>query len=542
MIARLTLMLRKWLLVAALAFSLAAQTPPGAAPAPAKPKPAAARSVTATLRTPKLVLAIVIDQFRYDYLTRFKADYTSGLKRLMEQGSVFTNAYYEHALTVTAVGHSTFLTGASPATSGIIGNDWYDRTTRKRVTSVTRLDDSDKGARLVGATGPGATPERMLQTTIGDELKMSGKGGKVIGISIKDRSAILPVGRMADAAYWFDDASGNFVSSSYFFPTNELPAWVSELNKSRPGDKFAGVEWMGHKAPTSAGRSLYAELASTPWGNELIQKATLGALAAEKLGTSEKVDLLAVSYSSNDYVGHRYGPDSPEVRDMAIRVDKLIGELLAAAELQVGAGRVLVALTADHGVAPVPETNVQRRMLGGRLSIQPIRAAVEQALKARFGGGTWIADMLFDGGIYFTPDPIPGKAIDRAEMERVAADVIRTQPHVFRAYTRSQLISGAYLMDRVGKQVGNGFNETRSPDLTVVFDSFYLPGGGGGTNHGTPYGYDAHVPMIFFGPGVRTGKFNGNVAVNDIAPTLATLLEIETPSGSVGRALDEIIR
>lgn len=535
-------MLRKWICGGALALSLAAQTPPAAAPAPAKPKPAAPKPAVAVSRTPKLVLAIVIDQFRYDYLTRFKADYTSGLKRLMDQGSVFTNAYYEHVPTVTAVGHSTFLSGATPATSGIIGNDWYDRGAKKRVTSVTRIDDSDKGARLVGAAGPGSTPERMLQSTIGDELKLSGKGGKVIGISIKDRSAILPVGRMADAAYWFDDASGNFVSSSYFFPTSELPAWVAELNRARPGDKFAGGEWMGHKNPAAVGRQLYSELAYTPWGNELIQRITLRALAAEKLGMGEKIDLLAVSYSSNDYVGHRYGPDAPEVRDMAIRVDKHIGELLAAAEMQVGAGRVLAVLTSDHGVAPVPETNVQRKMPGGRINTQPIRAAVEQALKSRFGGGSWVADVLPEGGLYFNTDPFPGKAIDRAEMERVAAEIIRAQPHVFRVYTRTQLLNGAFLMDRVGARVRNGFNEIRSPDIMVIFDPYYLPGGGGGTNHGTPFDYDAHVPVIFLGPGLRTGKFNRNIAVNDIAPTLATLLEIETPSGNVGRALDEIIR
>jgi predicted AlkP superfamily pyrophosphatase or phosphodiesterase len=533
-------MLRKWICGLALACSLTAQTPPAAAPAPAKPKPAAAKP--AASRTPKLVLAIVIDQFRYDYLTRFKADYTSGLKRLMDQGAFFTNAYYEHVPTVTAVGHSTFLSGASPATSGIMANDWYDRLARKRVTSVTPLDTTDKGPRLVGAPGMGSTPERMLQSTIGDELKISGKGGKVIGVSIKDRSAILPVGRMADAAYWFDDATGNFVSSSYFFPTNELPAWVSELNKTKPGDKFAGLEWMGHKTPPGPGRPLYSELAYMPWGNELIQRITLRALAAEKLGMSEKIDLLAVSYSSNDYVGHRYGPDAPEVRDMAIRVDKMIGELLTAAETQVGAGRVLAVLTADHGVAPMPETNVKRKMPGGRIDNQPIRAAVEQALRSRFGGGTWIADMTSEASLYFNPDPIPGKAIDRTEMERVAADAIRTQPHVFRVYTRSQLRTGTYSADQIGSRMRNGFNEVRSPDVMVIFEPYWVTGSTDGTNHGTPFDFDAHVPIIFFGPGVRSGKFNRNIAVNDIAPTLATLLEIETPSGNMGKALDDIIR
>src|SRR5437868_11880728 len=182
-------------------------------------------------KAPKLVLAIVVDQFRYDYMIRFRADYTGGLKRLAEQGAVFTNARFEHVPTVTAIGHSTFLTGATPAMSGIVGNEWWDGTTRTRVTSV-----SDDSTRLLGGEGAGSSPRRLLQSTLGDELKMSGKGGKVIGVSIKDRSAILPSGHMADGAYWFDLKSGNFVSSTYYF--SQLPAWVGEFNLGRPADKF----------------------------------------------------------------------------------------------------------------------------------------------------------------------------------------------------------------------------------------------------------------------------------------------------------------
>ena len=310
----------KWILSFLLVFSLQAQT---------KPAP---RSLQAQARPePKLVVAIVIDQFRYDYLTRFRADYTGGLKRMLDQGADFTNAHHEHIPTVTAIGHSTFLSGATPAMSGIIGNEWWDRTLRKRVTSV-----SDDSTELLGGSGPGSSPNRLLQSTLGDELKMSGKGGKVIGISIKDRAAILPSGHMADGAYWFDGRTGNFVSSTFYFA--ELPAWVQQFNQSRPADKYAGHDWMGHKLPAAADEKLYDALEATPYGNELIEQFALRALAAEKLGESGKIDLLTVSYSANDYVGHRDGPDSPEVRDMAIRVDKLIGELMRAADAQAGAG------------------------------------------------------------------------------------------------------------------------------------------------------------------------------------------------------------
>src|SRR6266849_128668 len=261
------------------------------------------RLAAATTGTPKLVVAIVIDQFRYDYLTRFRSEYTGGLKRMLDDGANFTNARYRHYQTVTASGHATFLTGSTPAMTGIIGNEWWDRTSGAAVTSV-----SDTRTRLLGANGAGSSPRRMLQSTVGDELKASGKGGKVIGISIKDRAAILPSGHTADAAYWFDNASGNFVSSTYYF--NALPAWVTEVNKSHPADKYAGQEWLKHKMPEGGGRALYDELEATPYGNELIQQLALRALAAEKLGAGPKTDVLTVSYSANDYVGHRYGPDS----------------------------------------------------------------------------------------------------------------------------------------------------------------------------------------------------------------------------------------
>lgn len=511
--------MRKVILSVLAAFSLHAQTvavPPGARP-----------------RAPKLVLAIVVDQFRYDFATRFRADYTGGLKRLLEQGAVFTNARFEHVPTMTAIGHSTFLSGATPAMSGIIGNEWWDTETRKRVTSV-----SDDSTTLLGAAGAGSSPRRLLQSTLGDELKMSGKGGKVIGISIKDRAAILPSGHMADGAFWFDGGSGNFVSSTYYFPN--LPKWVADFNQTRPADKFAGAVWMGRKMPATAGPALYSGLEATPYGNELIQQLALRALAEEKLGAGAKIDLLAVSYSANDYVGHALGPDAPEVRDMSIRADTLIGELMRAAEAQAGAGNVLVVFTADHGVAPVPEENQKRKMPGGRLNPQRQREAVEKALTARYSGGQWIA-YAAESGIFFNPDPVPGKKIDPAEMERVAADALRALPHVFRVYTRSQLLNGAMGEDQVGVRVRNSFNAARSGNLTVIADPYWVSVPAG-TTHGTPFGYDAHVPVIFWGRQVHAGRYHRNVAVNDIAPTLATLLDVETPSGSVGRVLDEILR
>jgi len=481
---------------------------------------------------PKLVLAIVVDQFRYDYLTRFRADFTGGLKRLLDQGAVFTNANYDAAPTVTAVGHSTFLSGATPAISGIISNTWWDRTEGKTVTSV-----SDDKTMLLGGNGAGSSPARLLVSTIGDELKISGKGGKVIGISLKDRSAILPSGHMADGAYWFDGRSGNFVSSTYYFA--ELPAWVRDFNAARPADKFAGEDWLGHKMP-AAGPQLYNAVDASPFGDELLQALALRALAAETLGAGPKTDLLAVSYSSVDYVGHRDGPDSPEIHDMVKRVDKLIGALIDAAEARAGQGSVLVAFTADHGSTPVPELNQKRGMPGGRIAWNTYRATVEKALNEKFGDGKWIS-FSADGVIYFSPDPIPGKKLDMAEVQKVAADTIRAQPHIARVYTKTQLAEGALGRDPVDNRIRNGFNQARSPDIFTVTDPYYMFNATG-TTHGSPYGYDTHVPVIFLGSSITAGSYAGTIGVEDIAPTLATLLAIETPSGNMGRVLTEMLK
>jgi hypothetical protein len=504
--------MRNWILALFIALPLGAQAP--------KPQP------------PKLVLAIVIDQFRYDYLTRFQSEYTGGFKRFSEHGAVFTNAHFEHVPTVTAVGHSTFLSGATPALSGIIGNEWWDRASKKRVTSV-----SDDDFKLLGAAGEGSSPNRMLQSTLGDEMKMSGKGGKVIGVSIKDRAAILPSGHMADGAYWFDGKTGNFVSSTYYF--DALPGWVAQFNASRPADKYVGKEWMGKTMAAAPDPKFYAAIDATPYGNELILQFAEKALLAEKLGAGSKVDLLTVSFSSNDYVGHALGPDSGEVHDMALRVDKLVGELIRAAEAQAGVGRVLVVLTADHGVSPVPEVNQKRKMPGGRFDEKNELDTVEKTLTARFGappaGGKWI-QYSGEGSLFFAPHP----SVDVAEEERVAADAIRALPHVFRVFTRTQLMNGEISADSVGMRIRNGFNQARSGNVTVMLDPYWMVSRTG-TTHGAPFDYDTHVPVLFLGPQVHAGRYNSNIIVNDIAPTLATMLDVETPSGSVGRVLDEML-
>ena len=493
-------------------------------------------------RKPKLVVGIVVDQFRYDYLVKYKSEYNSGLARLLERGAVFTNGHQAHFPTVTAVGHATFFTGATPSVSGIVGNDWFDRGDGKKVTSVADFKEKTLGAESREA----ASPRRLLASTVGDELKASGKGGKVIGISIKDRSAILPAGHSADGAYWFDNNTGNWVSSTYYFP--ELPEWVRKINGGRPADKYAGAAWKPviggadfAPMPSEKGRKLYSQLEKSPFGNELIEEFAEQAIAAERLGQGYGTDVLTVSFSANDYVGHEVGPDDPKVHDMCVRTDRLLGKFFQYLDSKVGMGNVLVVLTADHGVAPTPEANAARHMPGGRLEAKKIQETIEAALTARFGEGAWIVGAASFGSLYLNEKLLQDKKLDGAEVRTVAARAAGNISRISRVYTKDQLLGGLGLQDEISRRVARGFHAARGADLFIIPDAYWFYSeAAGGTTHGSPYGYDSHVPIIFMGGGVKHGSYHRTVAVNDIAPTLAALLEIETPSGSEGRIQDEI--
>lgn len=493
----------------------------------------------APVRKPKLVINLAIDQFRYDYLTRFQSEYTAGLKRLLERGAVFTNAYYEHFPTVTAVGHSTMLTGATPSVSGIVGNEWYDRETGKQVTSV-----SDDQAQLLGAAGRGSSPRRLLVSTVGDELKMANPLSKVVGISSKDRSAILPSGRMADGAYWFDTNTGNFVSSTFYFTA--LPEWAEKFNSSRASEQWVGKEWVpaaGGKALLGIGakadRLYFNNLDRSPFSNDLLVLFAEAAIEGEGLGADDIPDLLTVSFSANDRVGHSLGPDSPQVHDISVQSDRTIGRFLDYLDKRIGAENYMVILTADHGVAPMPEVMQKRRMPGGRMPEGVVLRTIEHALTERWGEGPWVIGKSGPAP-YFNLDTIRAKKLDRQEVENVAAAAVREIPHIYRVYTRTELRAGNVLDDVVDRRVRAGFHYQRASDLFIVSEPYWLFEASG-TSHGTPYNYDAHVPVVFMGAGINAGRYYSRAAVNDIAPTLATLLDVEIPSGSSGRVLQEML-
>jgi predicted AlkP superfamily pyrophosphatase or phosphodiesterase len=498
---------------------------------------------------PKLVVVVVVDQFRYDYLTRFRADYHGGLDRMMREGAVFTEARYAQAPTVTAVGHSIVTTGAMPSVSGIVGNAWFDREENRQVTSVC-----DGRYRVVGGDTPPpstrcedwdpASPRRMLTDTIGDQLKTRDGHARVFGISLKSRSAILPAGHGADGAFWFDDLTGAFISSTYFYA--ELPAWVRQFNALGLARQYLDRKWPGFESwdfHAEAGSTRpYWGLSASPWGNELIEKLAEAAIDAERLGQRDATDLLAVSFSSNDYVGHRTGPDAPEVRDMCIRTDALLGRLLEVVEAKAGVGKALFVLTADHGVAPAPDVQAARKMPGGYIYVD-IEDIVRAALLKKFGAPDLVLASV-DNSIYLDYRALETHRADAAAVYRAAAEALFAVPqaHVARVIGRDQLEKGDG-GDAITAAVRNGFYPARSGDIVVIFEPYWMPAmrAPSRTTHFTSYDYDTHVPLIFFGAGVRAGWHSGGVTINDIAPTLAALMDVERPAGAFGRVLAEVM-
>ena len=511
------------LALAQICLHLVAQTK---APAPRSPLP-----------SPRLVVAIVVDQFRYDYMTRFEGDYRDGLRKLLDSGAFFTDAQEAHFPTFTAVGHAVFMTGSIPAIDGIVANEWFDRESGKMVTSV-----SDENTRLLGGNGgAGSSPHRLIASTLGDELKATGPAGtEVIGISLKDRAAILPAGHAANAAYWFDSESGHFVTSTYYM--KDLPGWVQAFNQHGPAGRHLSAKWTSEGAaapfkilPSVLGKPYYDAMIATPYGNDTLEAFAEDALKEEHLGRHSGTDLLTISFSSNDLLGHQVGPDAPEVHDMCIQTDRVFGRLFHALDADVGAGNYIVVFTSDHGVAPLPEELTKRGIPAGRFSAAELAKTIESALSEKYGPGKWIVGNA-ELSPYLNHDLLREKHASIAEAEETAADAVRKLPFIFRVYTADELEHHNQPGDPIGLLMERGYYRGRAADLFIVQKPYWLASTQG-TSHGTPFSYDTHVPMIFFGRGIRAGRHDENARTADIAPTLAALLGVNTPNGSVGHVL-----
>jgi predicted AlkP superfamily pyrophosphatase or phosphodiesterase len=545
---------------------------------------------------PRLVLLIVVDQFRYDYLTRFGDLFGArGIDRLLRQGASWTEADFDHVPTFTAPGHAVFMTGAWPSQTGIIANEWYERDTGKRVKSVT--DDSTN--KIAGKPGEkGYSPRRLLCSSVGDELKLAdGDRSKVIGISTKDRSAILPAGRRANAAYWFGTDNGNILSSTYYF--DREPEWVERFNNRHMADQWFGAHWdrllpeaeylkragkddvpwenldkssndtnfFPHVVTGGAdkpGKIFYKALDYTPFANDVLVTFAEEAITNEKLGDDADTDLLSVSFSANDYVGHRFGPYSHEAMDMTLRVDRQIGTLLDFVDAHVGLRNTVVIFSADHGASPVPEQAALMNLPGRRYQKADLRRIVEDGLKARyarkdrpatdyiqtFSNKEEAEPGLINSNFYLNRAALKRDGIDLDECERVVGELSMRMPGAARYFTRAQLennfISSA---DPIARRVLHGFYPQRSGDVIVVFEPYNIlfdlpddPTDPRSTaTHGSPYSYDTHVPLIIMGRDFVKGNYDQAATPADIAPTLAGLLGVQAPSCSTGRVLSEAL-
>jgi hypothetical protein len=511
-----------------------------------------------------------VDQFRYDYLERFADLFgAGGFKRLMNEGAVFTDANYELLPTYTAVGHAAIFSGSVPAQNGIVGNLYYDRRTGKQRVMV-----ADDEARLVTSAGVGAagvaSPRTLIGTTIGDQMRFATNfRSKVVAISLKDRSAVLAAGQRPNGAYWFGDANGEFVSSDYY--GKELSKWVRDFNAVSRADKWFGTTWdrslpadaytraqqgsveiqksvLGRKFPYTVnggldkpGPQFYAAFQITPFASEYLAMFARAAIDGESLGSDEFPDLLSVSFSSPDLCGHYYGPDSQETVDTYARLDKTIAELLDYVDKRIGLANTVIAVSGDHGVAPIPEYMASKGVDAARLSPREMIDNVNKALSARFGLEKAVVAFVNEQ-LYFDLKQIADKKLDPREVENEAAAVVMTTPGVLTCFTRTQLINSQVPATPIGRRVINGFNRERCGDVWIITRPFsFFTEGSLATTHGSPYNYDSHVPIILFGSGVRGGKYNDPASPADIAPTLAALLGVEPPSNRVSRVLTEAV-
>jgi predicted AlkP superfamily pyrophosphatase or phosphodiesterase len=503
---------------------------------------------------PKLIVVLVIDQFRYDYLARFRPYFVKRGFNLLLRGANFVDCRYNCATTVTGPAHASLFTGAYPDVHGIVGNDWYDPSLHRRVNCV-----EDPATRAVGSDGPGASPIKLIGTTIGDELRLeSNFQSKVIAISLKDRAAVIPGGHTANAAYWYDPKNGHFVSSTYYMQA--LPSWVAAFNDSSTAKPYCGKAWEAlPETPGTGGKVLSAYhsapnepcpdenfvrwLEGTPYMNEMELKLAAKAVKAERLGQRPTTDLLAVSLSVNDSVGHAKGPYSSEVADVTIRTDRYLADFIEELDRSVGLDNVWIAFSSDHGVAPSPLfINVHRLGPGSAPSAQLIKDVVERALTQNFGADQWVDDVE-EPYLSFNQRVLSQHRVDRPKAEAVAAQATSSIPGVAAAFGRTQLFAGSVPDNLLVRKVLHSLNNRRGGDVFFVLEPFSVPvSKESETTHGTPWSYDAQVPLVLWGSRFRSGTFAISCQPIDLAPTLAAALGINQPSGVEGHPLNEALK
>jgi hypothetical protein len=530
---------------------------------------------------PKLAVVITIDQFRGDYFTRFGPYFgDNGFKRLLAGGTNFEHSRHRHSITQTAPGHASILSGTFASTHGITSNEWVDRATWDTINSV-----EDPASALVGITpaelGPvavanpsktGRSPRNLQAETVGDQLRAKfGAKSKIFAAANKDRSAILLGGKKADVAYW--DENGKIITSRYYRDT--LPAWVEKFNAERRVHATFGKTWdrlreveiydrlqgpdndpaesdtvgLGRTFPRviNGGKdtitpAFFTAFDNSPFAAEFLGEFVQRAIREEKLGHHEATDLLCVSFSQVDAAGHNFGPESHEVMDAVLRIDRVMASLLDCLDREVGLGKCVIVLTADHGVSPLPERVLARdsKATAGRVKLGDIDAAVKQALDKEFGslakGENWF--MRDNSGYHVRPEALATKKLKADAVAKVMKGAIAPLPYIAEVYTRAELLATDTTGDSTRTLMRRSYRGASDRDVVFALKPYFMSKTGSGTSHGLPYEYDMHVPQLYFGAGVPKGVARKeNVGVDDIAPTLAGLLGVPAPAQSVGKKL-----
>lgn len=518
---------------------------------------------------PKLVVGIVIDQMRYDYLDRYWNKFgNDGFKKIINNGFNCKNTHYNYMPTYTGPGHASIYTGTTPENHGIIANDWYNKRDKKMMycaedTTVKTIGSNSKDGLM--------SPKNMITTTITDQLKLNTNfKGKVIGISLKDRGAILPAGHKADAAYWFEGKNtGKWISSSYYF--NELPKWVQEVNKKNSANTYLSKPWNtllpiaeytasisdnnpyegvfdGEKTPTFPhnlpalrdSNENYSLIKNTPFGNNITTEMALAAIIGEKLGEDEITDFLALSYSSPDYIGHQFGPMSVEVQDNYLRLDQDIAQLLTYLESKFGKDEVLIFITADHGAVDVPQFLIDNHIPAGYFDKKKMAADLKAFCITKWN--TDIIENISNGNVFLNHEIITKNNLNTSQIEQEIANYLLTFEGISQTFTANTLKT-TVITENIAANIQRGFSQSRSGDIIYVLASGWINDGyKTGTTHGSPYHYDTHVPLLWYGHQIPKGETTKKVVIPDIAATLAVLLNINAPSACTGNPIKDLIK
>jgi len=498
---------------------------------------------------PKLVVIVIIDQFRGDYLERYRDQFVEGgFRLLLDKGAYFTDCNYNYANTRTAPGHATLLTGAYSNGHGIFSNEWWDPQKKRAISSV-----EDDTTHLVGITGDakGSSPHNLLASTLGDELKLATAGkSRVFAVALKDRAAALPGGHAADAAYWIEQKSGTWVTSTYY--RNELPKWAADFNSSNRAGKYWDRDWRDgngvtlrstahRKAKDGSEAGFYEVVGSTPFANDYELEFAKELVLYEQLGVSGTTDLLTVSLSANDILGHAVGPDAPEMAAMALALDHQLAEFFNFLGHQVGLANVWIALSADHGVAPLPTVASKLHVPAAYLDIPALQGQMNKTLVTRFAAGKATEFLKsFDYPIAFLNDEaFTALKVKEEDAERATGEAMK-QVGLRGYFTKAQLGQGAAPDTELGHRYLNSYSPEGGWYVLGVPVPFMI-GVSGGTDHGAPYTYDTHVPLAFYGLPFQLGTYRTHSEPVDMVATLASLLGINAPTHAIGRVLTEAL-